>query len=190
MESLEEVPESVKDLLQMSCGAMEMFDSTQKQIVKRLLRAGFTTARRAAEEYPRSRSNNGADLGIRGRRSASFFLDWGCGQLLWLNCGIPLFGRQRATWPNLQTKKRLAPDSIDRSSQAGAALESAAGRTACQATGTGPSQSGDRASGAKAGGLSAGCGQKRSTLPGSDSTAVKTPTKTKPRKRASLVKAA
>ena len=37
MESLEEVPESVKDLLRMSRGAMEMFESTQKQLVKRLL---------------------------------------------------------------------------------------------------------------------------------------------------------
>jgi transposase len=37
MESLEEVPESVKDLLRMSRGSMAMFESTQKQIVKRLL---------------------------------------------------------------------------------------------------------------------------------------------------------
>ena len=36
--SLEEVPESVKDLLRMSRSSMEMFESTQKQIVKRLLR--------------------------------------------------------------------------------------------------------------------------------------------------------
>jgi transposase len=37
MKSLEEVPESVKDLLRMSRGSMEMFESTQKQIAKRLL---------------------------------------------------------------------------------------------------------------------------------------------------------
>jgi transposase len=37
MGSLEEVPESVKDLLRMSRSTMEMFESTQKQIVKRLL---------------------------------------------------------------------------------------------------------------------------------------------------------
>jgi transposase len=37
MKSLEEVPESVKDLLRMSRSSMEMFESTQKQIVKRLL---------------------------------------------------------------------------------------------------------------------------------------------------------
>jgi len=37
IKSLEEVPESVKDLLRMSRGSMEMFESTQKQIIKRLL---------------------------------------------------------------------------------------------------------------------------------------------------------
>src|ERR1700733_12419101 len=37
MKSLQEVPESVKDLLRMSRGSMEMFQSTQKQLVERLL---------------------------------------------------------------------------------------------------------------------------------------------------------
>jgi transposase len=37
MKSLEEVPESVKELLRMSRGSMEMFQSTQQQIIKRLL---------------------------------------------------------------------------------------------------------------------------------------------------------
>jgi transposase len=37
LETLEEVPESVKDLLRMSRGALEMFETTQKQLVKRLL---------------------------------------------------------------------------------------------------------------------------------------------------------
>jgi transposase len=37
MKSLQEVPESVKDLLRMSRGSMEMFESTQKQLIKRLL---------------------------------------------------------------------------------------------------------------------------------------------------------
>ena len=37
MRTLEEVPESVKDLLRMSRSSMEMFQSTQKQIVQRLL---------------------------------------------------------------------------------------------------------------------------------------------------------
>lgn len=37
IKTLQEVPESVKDLLQMSRGAMEMFESTQKRLVQRLL---------------------------------------------------------------------------------------------------------------------------------------------------------
>jgi transposase len=37
MDSLEDVPESVKDLLRMSRSSMEMFESTQKQLIKRLL---------------------------------------------------------------------------------------------------------------------------------------------------------
>jgi transposase len=37
MKSLQEVPESVKELLRMSRGSMEMFQSTQKQLVERLL---------------------------------------------------------------------------------------------------------------------------------------------------------
>jgi transposase len=37
LETLEEVPESVKDLLRMSRGAMEMFETCQKRLVQRLL---------------------------------------------------------------------------------------------------------------------------------------------------------
>jgi transposase len=37
MKSLEEVPQSVKDLLRMSRGSMELFESTQKQLIERLL---------------------------------------------------------------------------------------------------------------------------------------------------------
>ncbi|MBV9339802.1 MAG: IS110 family transposase [Acidobacteria bacterium] len=37
IQNLQEVPESVKDLLQMSRGTMEMFESIQKRLIKRLL---------------------------------------------------------------------------------------------------------------------------------------------------------
>jgi transposase len=37
LESLEEVPDSVKDLLQLSRGALEMFQATQKRLIERLL---------------------------------------------------------------------------------------------------------------------------------------------------------
>jgi transposase len=45
LQSLQEVPESVKDLLQMSRGAMEMFEATQKRLVKLLLAAPLLAAR-------------------------------------------------------------------------------------------------------------------------------------------------
>ena len=45
IQTLEEVPESVKDLLQMSRGAMEMFESTQKRLVQRLLAEPALAAR-------------------------------------------------------------------------------------------------------------------------------------------------
>ena len=37
LKTLEEVPESVKDLLRLSRGAMEMFETSQKQLIQRLL---------------------------------------------------------------------------------------------------------------------------------------------------------
>jgi transposase len=45
VKSLQEVPASVKDLLQMSRGAMEMFESTQKRLVQRLLAEPQLSAR-------------------------------------------------------------------------------------------------------------------------------------------------
>ena len=45
LQELEEVPDSVKDLLKMSRGALEMFDSCQKRLVKELLAAPDLAAR-------------------------------------------------------------------------------------------------------------------------------------------------
>ena len=95
---------------------------------KAVVGAGFRATRRTPDEHPRSRSDHSVDLGTGGSRPTSLLLDWGCGQLLWLNLCVSILCRQRATWPNLQTKKRLAPDSTDRSGQVGATMESAAGR--------------------------------------------------------------
>ena len=39
------MPESVQDLLKMSRGAMELFEATQKQLIKRLLEAPALQAR-------------------------------------------------------------------------------------------------------------------------------------------------
>ncbi len=71
MKTLQEVPESVKDLLRMSRGSMEMFESTQKQLIKRLLcRTRLGATRRTAGEYRRGRTYHGSDLGSGNRRSA------------------------------------------------------------------------------------------------------------------------
>ena len=45
VQALEEVPESVQDLLKMSRGAMELFEATQKQLIRRLLQAPALQAR-------------------------------------------------------------------------------------------------------------------------------------------------
>jgi transposase len=45
VQALEEVPESVKDLLKMSRGAMELFEATQKQLIRRLLNEPVLQAR-------------------------------------------------------------------------------------------------------------------------------------------------
>jgi transposase len=45
VQTLEEVPESVKDLLRMSRGALEMFEAAQKRLVKRLLAEPILQAR-------------------------------------------------------------------------------------------------------------------------------------------------
>ena len=135
-------------------------------------RAGFTTAGRAVEKYPWRWCHHSADLGIGGSRSATLFLDWGCGQLLWLNRCLSIVGRQTTTQPDFETTQRLAPDGTDRSGQAGTAMESAAGNTACQTIGTGPSKSSYLASGAKAGRLPVSCGQEWSAFPGRYTTSL------------------
>jgi len=45
LEELEEVPESVKDLLRLTRGALEMFEATQKQLVRRLVAAPLLAER-------------------------------------------------------------------------------------------------------------------------------------------------
>ena len=45
LEELEEVPESVKDLLRLTRGALEMFEATQKQLVRRLRAAPLLAGR-------------------------------------------------------------------------------------------------------------------------------------------------
>ena len=75
LEELEEVPESVKDLLRMSRGAMEMFESTQQQAGPRVARRSRTGAAGGAIDDDSSRRrDHGSDLGAGGRRPASLSL--------------------------------------------------------------------------------------------------------------------
>ena len=60
VQALEEVPESVQDLLKMSRGAMELFEATQKQLIRRLLSTNpsckrASSAWRVSPEWARSR---------------------------------------------------------------------------------------------------------------------------------------
>jgi hypothetical protein len=45
LERLEEVPESVKDLLRLSRGALEMFEATQRELLARLKKHPRLSAR-------------------------------------------------------------------------------------------------------------------------------------------------
>ena len=167
--SLEEVPESVKDLLRMSRGSMEMFESTQKQNVKRLL----------AEPALQQRLERLTS--IRGVGSITA-LTWALGVAdphrfpsigdAVSYCGLTAAFRSSAgkqqRGPYLQTTQRLTTNSADRSSQAGATMESATGRTACQTARTGPSQSGYLAGSPKVGRVPAGCGQERPVFSNGD----------------------
>ena len=132
MKSLEEVPESVKDLLRMSRGSMEMFQSTQKQLVERLLSepaleqrverlmsirgVGPITALTWALEVadPHRFSSIGDAVSYCGLTSA-----------------FRSSAGKAATWSDFQAAQRLAADGADRSGQTGATMEPAAGGIAC-----------------------------------------------------------
>ena len=167
MKSLEEVPESVKDLLRMSRGTMEMFESTQKQLVKRLLCepalqqrverlksirgvGPITALTWALEIADPHRFSSIADAVSYCGLTAAFRSSAGKQQR------GPI-SKQRNAW--LQTVLIEAAKLAPRWNPQLAALHASR-------IGARPCQSSHLASGAQAGGLSAGCGQERSTLPG------------------------
>ena len=179
IKSLEEVPESVKDLLRMSRGAKEMFEGVQKQLLRRLL----------------------ADAGLQQRVERLSSID-GVGEITALTwalevgdpyrfasiadavsyCGLTAALRscgQAAAWANIQTAQCLATDRADRSGQAGAALESAAGPTVCPATRARTRQSRHLAGGAQASRLSASRGQERPAFSGAYTAAKNHPNEEK-----------
>ncbi len=113
---------------------MEMFEFTQKQLIKRLLCDPPGAAPGAIDEHRRSWPHHRADMGIGSRRSTPLLLCSGCSQLLWLNGGVSILCGQTATGSNFQAAQWLAANGTDRSRQTGAALEPATGSTACSAT--------------------------------------------------------
>src|SRR6516225_4709078 len=114
----------------------------------------------AAEEYPRRRRGDRADVGAGDRRSASLFVDWGCGELLRIDVGVGGVGGQAETWADFQTTQCASANGVDRSGQVGAAVEPAIGGVApSRDRQRKASQSSDLGSGAQAGGVSVGGGQ-------------------------------
>jgi hypothetical protein len=174
MKSLQEVPESVKDLLRMSRGSMGDV-SVHPEAARRKTAIGTCTGatRRTADEYPGGRPYHGSDLGAGNRRSASLLFHRRCRKLLRPYRSLSFFCRQTATWSDFQAAQCLAAAGVDRGRETGAALEPAIGGTARPRIAARSSQSRDLASGAKACGLPAGCGQEWSTLSGTHATSAR-----------------
>ncbi len=100
LEELEEVPESVIDLLRLSRGALEMLESTQKRLVRELLAdAELAATRRTPDEHSRSRRNYRSHLGAGGRRSTALSLWLRCHELLRTDRRLEVLGGQAATRP-------------------------------------------------------------------------------------------
>ena len=144
-----------------------MFESVQNQLVRRTFsRSNFKAARRVFEQHRRSGCDHRSDLGTRGRRPSSLCLYRRCGELLRLDHGVSLFRGQATTGTVIQAAQRMVAEHVDRSSQAGPALESATGAALRSAPGARTCQSRHLAGGAQASRLSAVCGQERTAFPG------------------------
>ena len=128
LDQLEEVPESVKDLLRLSRGAMEMFETTQRQLL-----VGLRKHPRLSERVKLLKSIRGVgevtaltwalEVGDPQRFSS---IDAG-GELLRIDFGADQFGGQTATGADFQTAQCAFADGADRGGQTGAAVESATG---------------------------------------------------------------
>lgn len=110
LERVEDVPESVKDLLKLSRSSLEMFEAVQKKLVKTLREDKLIH-----------------DLGFRDRRTVAVHFGTPGRQLLRTMQRPTGIGRQRATRSHLQEAEQTSADDADRNLQAGPALESGAG---------------------------------------------------------------
>jgi hypothetical protein len=176
IKSLEEVPESVKDLLRMSRATREMFESVEKQLVRRAsIGRSSKAAGGALEQHRRCGSNHCSDLGAGGGRPTSFCFYRRRRELLRTNGGLAPLCRQATTRASIQAAQRLPADNADRSGQAGATLEPATGSNARSATRARTCQSRHLAGAAQASRLSARRRQERTAFSGAD-TAPQKPT--------------
>jgi len=72
LDTVTEVPDSVKDLLRLSRGAMETFETAQQQLLARLRKDPLLSKRvLVLEEHSRRGRSDGADVGVGSERSAT-----------------------------------------------------------------------------------------------------------------------
>src|ERR1035441_4532999 len=128
-------------------------------------RAVAGPASAAAEEHTGRGASDVADLDSGGRRSAAVLFGGARGELLRVDFGAGLFGRQATTGTDLETAQRTFANGADRGGETGAAVESAIGSGTRAGGGAGESQPGHSGGGAEAGGVSVGGGQIRPAVP-------------------------
>src|ERR1022692_2857006 len=112
-----------------------------------------------AEEHPRRGRGDGADIGTGDLRPAAVPLHRGRGELLRIDLGAEVVGRQTAAGADQQATQRAFADGADRGGETGAAVEQTVGRTARAGTEARRSQPGDLGGGAEAGSVFVGGGQ-------------------------------
>ena len=120
LETLEEVPESVKELLRLSRGAMEMFETMQQQLVARLRKEPLLAKRVMLLKSIRGGPSDVADLDSGGRRPAAVLFGGACRELLRVDLGAGLVGRQATTGTDLEAAQRAFANRADRGGETGA----------------------------------------------------------------------
>jgi transposase len=143
LDTLEEVPDSVKDLLRLSRGAFEMFQAVQKQLIQKLL--AHTELRERVERLTTidgigeiTALTWALEIGHPARFSSSAKVMSYCGLT-----SAALLGRQATARSDFQAAQSLAADGADRGRQTGTAMERRVSRIACARTRTRASQSRD-----------------------------------------------
>ena len=166
LEELEEVPESVIDLLRLSRGALEMFESTQRRLIQELLADAELRERvERLRSIPAVGEITALTWALEIGDPERFGSGWGGDELLRADGGVEVVGGQAAAGTDLQAAQPLAADHTDRSGQAGAAMEPATGCAACARVEARTPQPRHAGCGAQTRQLSAGRRQERSALP-------------------------